>query len=639
MSLTSTELGKIVAGDLIIGDNTNGNITVEGIASTDTNQFTSVTLNATSSESSVIFENSASTFQTVTVNAGNGITLSSDLTTNGTTSFNSDSDANGTGVFTISAGQTLNSNNNSLTITSSNMALGTGSAINSGITTLLASQSSQAIRLGAGAVSGDFALSNAELGLITATNLTIGNNSNGTITLDNVTSFSGPLTLNATATGNAINFSGTASSGLGDITLNAGTGGVNFGVDAAITGTLSLSTLGTANATVTSNSALTLGASTIGGNLNVTVGGNNSLNVNGAIQTTGNTILRADDDIIFTAAGDINTTSGNIVVAADNDSDNNGSGGAMTMVNGTTFSSSTGTLALSADEDITLGLLTTSNSSTTSITLTSTNGGVRDSDTNALDINTGGRLVADLVTGFGTSDNAIETNLTSVDIDNSTSGDINIFESDAIDIFKIDHAGVGNVNVSFIKVATNQENATAFSGSVLFTRRDTGNLIVLDKTLTQRSNETTRQLFPQLEFSQPRYLDLDPARANRKELPPLDLFSEAKVLVEIDEKSAVYFDDLENLENVWEGTGVKNSQIAERKRSSKRVLARRPKATFEEEQVADISFRKTAEKSSPNFEDTSGRKKTSYQSSPKTPKRSPKPVFSLSQLDLFSFAP
>ena len=56
---------------------------------------------------------------------------------------------------------------------------------------------------------------------------------------------------------------------------------------------------------------------------------------------------------------------------------------------------------------------------------------------------------ADLVTGFGTSDNAIETNLTSVDIDNSTSGDINIFESNAIDIFKIDHAGVGNINVSF----------------------------------------------------------------------------------------------------------------------------------------------------------------------------------------------
>jgi len=386
---------------------------------------------------------------------------------------------------------------------------------------------------------------------------------------------------------------------------------------------------------VVSNSALTLGASTVGGDLNVTVGGNNSLNVNGAIQTGGNATLRADDDIIFTAAGDITTTSGNIVVAADNDSDNNGSGGALIMVSGTTFRTSTGTLALSADEDITLGLLTASNSSNAAITLTSTNGGVRDGDTSALDISTGGRLVADLATGFGTSGNAIETNLVSVDIDNSTSGDINIFELDAIDIFKIDHAGSGNINVSFIGAATNQQNATAFSGSILFSRRDTGNLPVGDKTLGERADETTGQLFSQLEIRQSSYLDLDPTKAKSTELPPLDLFSEAKILVEIDEETAVYFDGLENLENVWEGTGIENSQIAERKRSSRRVLSKRPKTTFEKEQVAEISFRKSAQKSSTYSEETSGRKRASYQSSSKTPKRSPKPLFSLSQIDSF----
>ena len=309
------------------------------------------------------------------------------------------------------------------------------------------------------------------------------------------------------------------------------------------------------------------------------------------------------------------------------------------MVNGTTFSSGAGTLALSADEDITLGLLGNSNSSNTAITLTSINGGVRDADTSALDISTGGRLVADLVTGFGTSGNAIETNLTSVDIDNSTSGDINIFESDTIDIFKIDHAGVGNINVSFKKAATNRQNATAFSGSVLFTRRDTGNLPVLGKTLSQRSNETTGQLFPKLEISQSRYLDLDPTKAMRNGLPSLDLFSEVKGLVEIDEETAVYFDGLENLENVWEGTGIENSQIAQRKRSTRKVLSRRPKTTFENEQVADISFRKSSQKPSTYLEPSLGKERASYQSSPKTPKRSPKPLFSLSQIDSFSFSP
>ena len=628
LSLTSTELGKITAGNLIVGDSTNGNITLDGIASTDTDQFTSVTLNATSSGSSVIFENSDSTFQAVTVNAGNGITLSSNLTTNGTTSFDSDSDANGSGIFTISAGQTLNTSSNSLSVSSSNMALGSGSAINSGTATLLISQSAQAIGLGSGA--GSFSLDNTELSQITATDLIIGNSSNGTITVDNVTSFSGPLTLNATAAGSSVNFSGTASSGLGNITINAGTGGVGFGVDLTTTGSLtatsegaiagagilnvagtaSFNTSGSANATVVSNSDLTLENSTIGGDLNVTVTGTNSLNVSGNVTTSGNIIAKAES-----------------------------SGGAITMATGGSFNAGTGTINLSADQDITLGLLTTSNSSTTSITLTSANGGLRDGDTSSLDISTGGRLVADLVTGFGTSDNAIETNLGSVDIDNSTSGDINIFESNAIDIFKIAHAGTGNINVSFIRSATNQQNATAFSGSVVFTRRDTGNLPVRGKILSQRADETTGQLFPQLAIAPSRYLDLDPARANRNKLPPLDLFSEAKELVEIDEETVVYFEGLENLENVWEGTGIENSQIAERKRSSRRVLTRRPKTTFEKEQVAEISFRKAAQKSSTSFEDTSGRKRASYQSSPKTPKRVPKPLFSLSQIDSFSFAP
>lgn len=621
LSLTSTELGKIVAGDLIVGDNTNGNITVEGIASTDTDQFTSVTLNATASGSSVVFENSDSTFQSVTVNAGNGITLSSNLTTNGTTSFNSDSDANGSGVFTISANQTLNTSSNSLSITSNDIALGASSAINSGTATLLVSQSGQTILLGTGAGS---LLDNTELSQITATNLIIGNSSNGTITVDNITSFSGPLTLNATATGSAVNFSGTASSGLGNITINAGTGGVNFGVDVTTTGSLtvtsdgaiagagmltiadtaSFNTSGTANVTVASNSDLTLGNSTIGGDLTVTVTGTKSLKVSGNVTTSGNIIGKAES-----------------------------SGGAITMETGGSFNAGTGTINLSADQDITLGLLTTSSS----VTLNSTNGGVRDADSTSLDISANS-LIANLVTGFGTAANAIETNIASVDINNSGLGDINIFELDAINITNINHTGTGNINVSFIGAATNQQNATAFSGSVLFTRRDTGNLPVGDKILSQRANETTGQLFPQLEIRQLRYLDLDPAGTNRKELPPLDLFSEAKELVEIDEDTEVYFDGLENLENVWEGTGIENRQIAKRKRSSRRVLSRRPKTTFEKEQVAEISFRKSAQKPSTQFEDTSGRKRASYQSSSKTPKRAPKPLFSLSQIDSFNFS-
>ena len=392
-----------------------------------------------------------------------------------------------------------------------------------------------------------------------------------------------------------------------------------------------------------SNNNFILGASTIGGNLLATAGGNNSLNVSGTLQTGGNTTLQADNDIIFTANGNITTTSGNIILAADNNSDNNGSGGAVTMDEGTIFDAGSNTIALSADENITLGLLTTSNSSTSSITLTSSNGGVRDADTNSLDIITNGRLVADLVTGFGTTDNAIETNLVSVDIDNSTSGDINIFELNQIDIFKINHAGTGDIKVFFTKTATNQQNITASQGSIAFTRRDTGILVVpgTNKSLKTLSNERTLQFFTIYENIDPTFLPIDRSRHYNPELPSLDLFSETNALVEIGEGTAAYFDGLGKLENVWEGTGVKNKQIAKRKRSSKTILSKRPKKTFAKEQIAKIPFKKSPGKTSAYSKDISGKAKAPYQSMRTTRKNSkpPEPLFSLSQAESLSFLP
>ena len=371
ISLTTTELGNITAGSLTIGDGSNGNITVEGVSSTDSDQFGALTLNATASASSVTFETSDSTFQGLTVNAGNGITLSSNLTTNGTTGFNSDSDGNGTGDFSIFTAKTLNTTNNALTITSNSMSFNSTGAINSGTagTTL---QVSDAGTIGLGGASGDFSLSNSDLAQISAGSLTIGSATNGTITVDGVTSTSTPLTLIATASGSAVNFSSTSS--FSDLTVDAGTGGVVFGGsttssgnlsvtsggaitdtgtltitgtssfttdvdDQAITldntsnvftGAVSLNTSGTSgNATLTSNNAVTLSTSTVGGDLAVTVGGDNSLNVTGAGSAGGFISLLADDDIIFTASGDLTTTTGNITVTADNDSDNNGAGGSL----------------------------------------------------------------------------------------------------------------------------------------------------------------------------------------------------------------------------------------------------------------------------------------------------------------------
>jgi len=129
------------------------------------------------------------------------------------------------------------------------------------------------------------------------------------------------------------------------------------------------------------------------------------------------------------------------------DADNGGtSSGALTMVDGTVINAGSGTIALLADENITLGQVTTSNTSATAVTLTSTEGGIVDGgDTGGADVITaGGRLVIDAVTGVGTG-GALDTTVASVDIDNATSGNIEISETNAITVFKAVQGTAGNI--------------------------------------------------------------------------------------------------------------------------------------------------------------------------------------------------
>ena len=118
------------------------------------------------------------------------------------------------------------------------------------------------------------------------------------------------------------------------------------------------------------------------------------------------------------------------------------------MVDGTVINAGSGTIALLADENITLGQVTTTNTGTTAVTLTSTEGGIVDGgDTGGADVIAGGRLVIDAVTGVG-SGNAIETTVASVDIDNATSGNIEISETDAITVFKAVQGTAGNIGIA-----------------------------------------------------------------------------------------------------------------------------------------------------------------------------------------------
>ena len=141
-------------------------------------------------------------------------------------------------------------------------------------------------------------------------------------------------------------------------------------------------------------------------------------------------------------------------------------------------------------------------------------------------------------------------------------------------------------------------------------------MLVGDKTLDERAVETTGQLFIKFETPAPAYLDIDLTKTSGKELPSLDIFSEAKSLIKIDNKTAIIFDGLESLENVWEGTGIVNTQSAQRKELP----------------------RKKTNNSAKKSKGFSGREKASYQTSTKNP-RPPKPLFNLSKANSLSFLP
>ena len=118
ISITRTELQNITAANLIIGGSNNGNITVDGVTSAQSNNINSLALKAIADGSSVNFTNAASTFKALSVQAGNGITVDAALTTNGDLSLeasnaditlNQDISTNG-GNFFADAGAEFNNN-------------------------------------------------------------------------------------------------------------------------------------------------------------------------------------------------------------------------------------------------------------------------------------------------------------------------------------------------------------------------------------------------------------------------------------------------------------------------------------------------------------------------------------------------
>ncbi|MBT5258115.1 MAG: hypothetical protein HOL75_04315, partial [Nitrospina sp.] len=455
MTLTGAELANITAGTLNIGDSSTGNITVDGISAANSNNVTTVNL-TTASASSVSFSNNASTFKGLAVSSGNGISQGVNVTTSNTTTLDADSNNDGSGDFNNTAG-TISTGGSALSITANDFGLSGSINTGTGTTTILVSDGGS---IGLGSTAGNMTIAGSELGNITAGTLTIGDSTAGAMTVNGISSANSTNITTVDLDSSSIAFStgGSTFKGL-SATANTGTitgavaltvaGTSTFTTSASnqsitlsstsndFTGAVSTNTTGSsANATLATNSSIILGASTIGGDQSVTVGGTSKT-------------------IVISGAQDVS-----------------------------------GTITLQSSGDLTLtSSLTSSSSSDTAISLTSTGGGIFDGDSDgSADIEAeNGRLVAVSNGGFGTSANPIETTLSSIDLTNSSTGDINIYELDGIEITGLTQNVDGeDVLLSYSGSLSNPDLATLPDGSlgtITFTQRQAEPTLVADQIL------------------------------------------------------------------------------------------------------------------------------------------------------------
>jgi hypothetical protein len=212
-----------------------------------------------------------------------------------------------------------------------------------------------------------------------------------------------------------------------------------------------------------------------------------------------------------------------------------------------------------------------------------------------------GRLVADVVTGFG-SDNPIETKVKSLDINNSTSGETDVFEFDELDIFKINNAG-GSTQVSFEGELTGQTNC---SGTCLFVRRDLRNILIGSKTLGQLANASNEQhKFDIFELNGQNFFDktpVDHVASSPNEPFTADLFSEKFELVELAAGTGGKFDGMEVSQAFWGGVKQPTLEVAEwntpdkKTRSRQRLAKRKKRIGKKVDDTASITMKKPIRK-------------------------------------------
>jgi hypothetical protein len=264
------------------------------------------------------------------------------------------------------------------------------------------------------------------------------------------------------------------------------------------------------NGTMTvDNSAGGFGAAVNGTSGAVTLaasGGASDLIVNsGVVTTSGAIALTADDDVRFGAAGDVNSNNGDVAVTADADR-GAGVSGSVTMNADTRINAGTGVITFTSDGDVVVTGLSTLSSAFPAVSITSRESGIVDAGDSAVDVAAPlGAVELFATTGIG-SGNRVEINAGRLQAGNATSGDIDLGQLAPIVIERIHQVGPGNVTVisggtltvNFFSTTTPAIEAT--SGNIFLDANAPGADLILHGGLLTTTGNITGEADRDIQF-------------------------------------------------------------------------------------------------------------------------------------------
>ncbi|HEY3699480.1 MAG TPA: hypothetical protein VGK97_09125, partial [Spongiibacteraceae bacterium] len=227
----------------------------------------------------------------------------------------------------------------------------------------------------------------------------------------------------------------------------------NIAVSNGNSGDIRLHALGSFAFSAIDNSASPNGAVALSSDGNLTV--NNITTAAGAI------ILSAFDDVLFASNAVLQSISGNVAITADSNSNGIGK---IDMGSGSVNSGS-GTIALSAAQDINLNTLTTINATTSAVSITSTTGKILGNFDGVADItatSVGSRVALNAANGINAGSNPLELSILDLIATNSNSGGINITNNRTLQVSSFANAANSDVAIA----ATGAGSDIIFNGTL-----------------------------------------------------------------------------------------------------------------------------------------------------------------------------